>query len=165
MTIIEATLQAELALRVQALQAENERLSTELQIAQAAADAAQKRMRAMAQEPSDAKATQCPTCSDSFPARSYGAGFLDAVGQCENCAAGMPMTTAGAVPRLPKTAADVRAFIGPHFSALDWGQPADGEPHEDDRYAVSAHDLLSAFRDWEECGAALDEQTTGEVNG
>jgi hypothetical protein len=160
----------------------------------------------MAQEPSDAKATQCPTCSDSFPARSYGAGFLDAVGQCENCAAGMPMVPAdagetahawavvnakgqlintsevrellaptdecdqqypedaphrveplylGFALQWPRTPADVRAFIGPHFSALDWGQPADGEPHEDDRYAVSAHDLLSAFRDWEECGAAL----------
>lgn len=46
---------------------------------------------------------------------------------------------------LPKTPEDVRAFIGLNFSSLEYGQKNE-EPHADDTYTVSAHDLLSAFR-------------------
>lgn len=68
----------------------------------------------------------------------------------------------GPAPRWPQTPADVRAFIGPHFSALNWANPPDETPHEDDHYMLSAHDLLSAFRDWEECGQALAGATAAQ---
>lgn len=47
---------------------------------------------------------------------------------------------------LPKSANDVREFIGTNFSRLEFGQQG-GEPCLDDVYLVSAHDILSAFGD------------------
>lgn len=76
-------------------------------------------------------------------------------GRCPVCAALAAQQPAASTPRLPQNAADVRAFIGPHFSALNWGNPPDDTPHEDDLYRLSAHDLLSAFRDWQDMA---DEQ-------
>lgn len=46
---------------------------------------------------------------------------------------------------LPKSASDVREFIGSDFSKIQFGEP-DGKPSDDDVYVLSAHDLLSAFQ-------------------
>lgn len=49
----------------------------------------------------------------------------------------------------PKDAADVRAFIGSQFERLQYGKE-NGVPHENDRYTLTSHDILSAFRWWSE---------------
>lgn len=47
----------------------------------------------------------------------------------------------------PSNAAEVREFIGVHMDSLRYHRD-DAQPHDDDRYTLSAHDLLSAFRWW-----------------
>lgn len=44
----------------------------------------------------------------------------------------------------PTTAKDVRDFIGSQFIELRYGKEG-GEPHDNDVYKLSAHDILSAF--------------------
>jgi hypothetical protein len=48
------------------------------------------------------------------------------------------------VAALPKTALDIRAFIGSYFNSLKYGRP-DEVSCDEDVYVVSVHDLLSAF--------------------
>ena len=58
--------------------------------------------------------------------------------------------TQGAAQGWPKTPEEVRDFIGGNYSSLRYGNPHDGDvPSEDDLYEVTAHDLISAFRQWE----------------
>ena len=44
---------------------------------------------------------------------------------------------------LPEDAQEIRLFVGSNFISR-----TDGEPSDNDRYVLSAHDLLSCFRDW-----------------
>ncbi len=50
---------------------------------------------------------------------------------------------------LPSTPEDVRNFVGSDFCSLRYGSD-DHAPHENDIYTMSAHDLISAFRWWQE---------------
>lgn len=52
---------------------------------------------------------------------------------------------------IPRTADDIRQFIGSNFNSAEL---SGNEPGPDDRYSLTAHDLLQAFREWEEVGAA-----------
>lgn len=66
----------------------------------------------------------------------------------------------------PQTPADIRDFIGSSFTSAklkNWSEScfiaSDAEPHEDDLYTVSAHDLLEAFSFWSDAtptGVAAD---------
>jgi len=47
----------------------------------------------------------------------------------------------------PKDAGDVRLFIGAHCESVQYGRHGPA-PHEDDRYTLTAHDLLTAIRWW-----------------
>jgi hypothetical protein len=49
----------------------------------------------------------------------------------------------------PSTASEISDFIGPHCNFRQH-KFSDVEPHEDDVYEVSAHDLLSSFQQWGE---------------
>jgi len=57
-------------------------------------------------------------------------------------------------PKVPRTPEDIRNFLGSSFSAAQFKNPSpDGtmsghEPHEEDTYTVTAHDLLEAFAFW-----------------
>ncbi len=53
----------------------------------------------------------------------------------------------------PRDAAEVREFLYSHFCALRYGQEG-GEPHDGDRYELTAHDLLSAIEWWADCNSA-----------
>lgn len=46
----------------------------------------------------------------------------------------------------PQDAAEIREFIGSNFNS----RTEDGEPSDDDKYSLTAHDLLSAFSEWVE---------------
>lgn len=48
-------------------------------------------------------------------------------------------------PFTPKTASEMRSFIGMHFDSLRYANPETEEPDEMDRYTLTIHDLLSAF--------------------
>ena len=50
----------------------------------------------------------------------------------------------------PKDAAEVREFVGNHFRSLFYANATGMDPHENDVYELTAHDLLSAFRWWAE---------------
>lgn len=50
----------------------------------------------------------------------------------------------------PKDATEVREFVGGHFRSLFYANPTSMDPHENDVYELTAHDLLSAFRWWED---------------
>ena len=60
----------------------------------------------------------------------------------------------------PKDAAEVRAFIGSQFERLQYGKE-NGVPHENDRYTLTSHDLLSAFRWWSESLPSPQEGMAG----
>jgi hypothetical protein len=49
----------------------------------------------------------------------------------------------------PSTASEISDFIGPHCNFRQH-KFSDVEPHDDDVYEVSAHDLLSSFQQWRE---------------
>jgi hypothetical protein len=50
----------------------------------------------------------------------------------------------------PKDAAEIREFIGSNFNSLRYARVGDQEPDEMDTYSLSAHDLLSAFDQWQD---------------
>lgn len=50
--------------------------------------------------------------------------------------------------RLPQTAAEVRDFVGSDFCSLNYGAE-DRSPSDDDLYAMTAHDIISAFSSWD----------------
>lgn len=54
---------------------------------------------------------------------------------------------AAAIDSIPQTPDAIRIFLGSHMGGVSFGQEG-GEPHEDDTYTLTAHDLASAFRDW-----------------
>jgi hypothetical protein len=51
--------------------------------------------------------------------------------------------------KLPTTASEVSDFIGANYV---WRKHkhSDTEPHDDDEYCLTAHDLLTAFAEWQE---------------
>lgn len=51
------------------------------------------------------------------------------------------------VPRLPRNAEQVRAMIGGNYISTEYGRD-DEIPSDNDKYLLSAHDLLSAFSEW-----------------
>lgn len=62
---------------------------------------------------------------------------------------------------LPNTPEEIRAFIGKNFSSLQFGQETE-QPHENDTYTLTAHDLISAFQ-WFEIDAPVSAEQVGEV--
>ena len=68
--------------------------------------------------------------------------------------ASLSLPAAGQEPvAWPQNAAEVRAFVGSHFCSLLYANPVSMEPSDNDRYELTAHDLLSAFRWWTEDAA------------
>jgi hypothetical protein len=61
----------------------------------------------------------------------------------------------------PKDAADVREFVGSHFRSLFYANPTGMDPHENDVYELTAHDLLSAFRWWADLHPSPPEGMVG----
>lgn len=57
---------------------------------------------------------------------------------------------------LPNTPEEIRAFIGKSFSSLQFGQDNE-QPHENDTYTLTAHDLISAFQ-WSEIDAPVSAE-------
>lgn len=57
---------------------------------------------------------------------------------------------------LPNTLEEIRAFIGMQFSSLQFGQENE-QPHENDTYTLTAHDLISAFQ-----GLEIDAPVSAE---
>lgn len=57
---------------------------------------------------------------------------------------------------LPNTPEEIRAFIGKNFSSLQFGQETE-QPHENDTYTLTAHDLISAFQ-WSEIDAPVSAE-------
>ena len=63
----------------------------------------------------------------------------------------------------PKNASEIRDFIGSNFdvekrancNSDDFSEYDRAEPSDNDRYTVSAHDLLSSFREWVEVAAPV----------
>lgn len=62
---------------------------------------------------------------------------------------------------LPNTPEEIRAFIGKSFSSLQFGQETE-QPHDDDTYTLTAHDLISAFQ-WLEIDAPVSAEPVGEI--
>lgn len=60
---------------------------------------------------------------------------------------------------LPNTPEEIRAFIGKSFSSLQFGQDNE-QPHENDTYTLTAHDLISAFQ-WSEIDAPVSAEPLG----
>lgn len=60
---------------------------------------------------------------------------------------------------LPNTPEEIRAFIGKSFSSLRFGQDNE-QPHENDTYTLTAHDLISAFQ-WSEIDAPVSAEPLG----
>lgn len=52
--------------------------------------------------------------------------------------------------KLPKTAKEVREFIGSNFGRVYCANGTKGEPSDDDIYTLSAHDLISSFAEHED---------------
>ena len=57
---------------------------------------------------------------------------------------------------LPNTPEEIRAFIDMQFSSLQFGQENE-QPHENDSYTLTAHDLISAFQ-WLEIDAPVSAE-------
>lgn len=79
--------------------------------------------------------------------------------------------------RWPETPADIRDFIGSSFTAAKFRNYdeshigfSQAEPHEDDLYTVSAHDLLEAFSFWRDsapvpsAGSPMTEEQVIELH-
>lgn len=78
--------------------------------------------------------------------------------------ASLSLPAAGQEPvAWPTNAAEVREFIGVHMDSVRYHRD-DAQPHEDDKYALSAHDLLSAFRWWAEDAAPPTAQAEGWIS-
>ncbi|MFC3865886.1 hypothetical protein [Alcaligenes aquatilis] len=60
---------------------------------------------------------------------------------------------------LPNTPEEIRAFIGKDFVSLRFGQENE-QPHENDTYTLTAHDLISAFQ-WSEIDAPISAEPLG----
>lgn len=64
---------------------------------------------------------------------------------------------------LPNTPEEIRAFIGMQFSSLQFGQENE-QPHENDSYTLTAHDLISAFQ-WLEIDAPVSAEPVAVPKG
>ncbi|UQN37276.1 hypothetical protein MTR80_06115 [Alcaligenes aquatilis] len=62
---------------------------------------------------------------------------------------------------LPNTPEEIRAFIGKNFSSLQFGLETE-QPHENDTYTLTAHDLISAFQ-WFEIDAPVSAEPVAWV--
>lgn len=60
---------------------------------------------------------------------------------CEECRA---LRDAAQQVAWPTNAAEIREFIGSNFNSRE----GDEEPSDNDKYSLTAHDLLSAFSEW-----------------
>ena len=87
-------------------------------------------------------AIECPSCGTRGPA---GCDAADAVEAWQKRASGAPATSGESA--WPKDAADVRRFIEAHCENVQYGRHGPA-PHDDDRYTLTAHDLLTAIRWW-----------------
>jgi hypothetical protein len=77
---------------------------------------------------------------------------------CGVCASVKDYETSSAIV-WPRTAAEIRLFIGSNFNSRT--EEEDGSPSENDKYSLTAHDLLSSFREWEEWGPRESENANG----
>lgn len=112
----------------------------------------------------------CERCSGSgedpegFYDQSRGDAGHTHEGPCRSCGGSGVAASAGSEPvAWPKDAADVRAFIGSQFERLQYGKE-NGVPHENDRYTLTSHDLLSAFRWWAENITSPPEGMAGWIS-
>ena len=48
----------------------------------------------------------------------------------------------------PKDATEIQRFIGSNFGSTTYANGYGGAPSDDDRYELTAHDLLTCFREW-----------------
>lgn len=76
--------------------------------------------------------------------------------------ASLPIPGAQEAVAWPTNAAEAREFIGSHMDAVRYHRD-DAQPHDDDKYTLSAHDLLSAFRWWAEFAAPQPALSAGWV--
>lgn len=61
----------------------------------------------------------------------------------------------------PRTPADVRRFLANNYECIVLGDE-NGDPNENDKYGLSAHDLLSAFSEWVDFGFEPEPQPQQE---
>jgi len=77
--------------------------------------------------------------------------------KCSNCETPQQPEAQQAAqePRWPTTPDEVRNFIGSNYQSLKWSISED-QPHENDTYVLTVHDLLSAIKWWADCEPTTD---------
>lgn len=106
-------------------------------------------MLAAAPQPSD-NLQQASTAQAEPAVCHKDAGRCGAGGYCDDCHSAKEAASAtDATPKLPSTPEEIIDFIGVNFGRRE------KSPEKDDWcYTMSVHDLLSAFRDWQDFPAA-----------